>query len=123
MLTFLKELTSGDKAKVVQLISKLELHTDAGDQMPKLMELFAHRRIFLDLLLENDWSGLTIQQLLVVLHNLMPLDRQMISTCLKKRPEDWEIESMMLSGMSSSAVGVLGPKDVDEIKPLSLKSP
>ena len=61
MLIFLKELTTCDKAKVVRVISKLELHTDAGDQMPKLMELFAHRRIFLDLLLENDWCGLTLQ--------------------------------------------------------------
>ena len=39
----------------------------------------------------------------------------MIQNCLKKRSEDWEMESLKLSGISSSAVGMLGPEEVADI--------
>ena len=51
MLLFLNQLPLSERAGIVKITSKLDISNDVGDLMPKLIEHFAYRRLFLDLLL------------------------------------------------------------------------
>ena len=56
-----------------------------------------------------------MQKLLLVLQNLRPLDSESIRNCLKAKPQDWEIESYKLSGLSGSSIGGLSSQAVVDI--------
>ena len=70
----------------MKLVSKLNVTSDIGDIMPKLVEHFACRRLILDTLLRIDNIGISVQRLLGVLDNLRPATSEVIRSCLGLPP-------------------------------------
>ena len=86
MISFLQQVSPRERPDVVKLVSKLNVASDIGDLMPKLVEHFACRRLILDTLLRIDNIGISVQRLLGVLDNLRPATSEVIRSCLGLPP-------------------------------------
>ncbi len=83
--------------------------------MPKLLDLFAQRRIFIDTLMKKEIIEVIIQQLIFILHFLNPLDAEDIKSCLEKDSKLWEKEANKLVSLNGSCIGSI---DLEEITKL-----
>jgi hypothetical protein len=59
--------------------------------MNKLMDIFAQRRLIVNLLLKAQHIKLGMNSLLGILESLVPLQSETINSCLTQDSSNWEI--------------------------------
>ena len=64
------------------VLSRMDVLSDPGQLMNRLLDIFSQRRLMLDLLLQSPTIDLSLQKLLLILQKLAPMQSATITACL-----------------------------------------
>ena len=81
----------------IQILTKLPIQCDPGQEMNKLIDIFSARQLIVNELKTLTNINLSLPKLLIILEQIQPLQSETISSFMKQDPSKWEVLDQQLS--------------------------
>lgn len=112
LLSFFKGKLESMVTICVKIITKMDITSDPGAHMNKLIDFFAQRSLLADQLMLQERITVNMHKLLIVLENICLMDSDAIVKCLNQPSQEWEKFSSQLTYFKDLKEG---PNHMDKI--------
>ena len=102
LFLFWKDKSADSITQCVEILARMEVLTDPGEQMEQLVIVLAQRSLLGKCLLQVDRIKMSVGKLVRVLAKLAPLESETISACLMEDSSQWEQLALQSSNMEET---------------------